>query len=299
MSDSLRLGRFRGISIGLHWSVAIFAAFISWNLARIYFPAFAPGHSGGTYLAAGLIAATLLAGSILAHELGHALVAIRHGIGINGITLWLMGGVARLESEARTPRHAFEIAAAGPAVSFAVALGSAVAAGFSSFIGLGALVTATLGYLALVNVGLGVFNLIPALPLDGGRILHAWKWHKGGDREVATVDAAKIGRLLGMGIVGFGVVQLLTGIGSGLWGILVGLFVMRQAKAERRHAERRIALRQRPAMPQWFSLLQRLATTSSSSGPAAPGPRSPYGGTVYDTTATDSAAEQVPLRRID
>ena len=73
MSDSLRLGRVRGISIGLHWSVAIFAAFISWNLARIYFPTFAPGHTGGTYLVAGLIAATLLAGSILAHELGHAI----------------------------------------------------------------------------------------------------------------------------------------------------------------------------------------------------------------------------------
>lgn len=268
MSDSIRLGRIRGIKIGLHWSVAIFAAFISWNLASLYFPAFAPGYAGTTYAAFGLIAATLLAGSILAHELGHALVAIRHGIKIDGITLWLMGGVARLESEATTPRHAFDIAAAGPAVSIGIAVGSALAALSSGFIGLGALITATFAYLAIVNTGLALFNLIPALPLDGGRILQAWKWHRGGDREYATIDAAKVGRVFGAMIVGVGAIQLFTGTGSGLWGMMIGLFVMSQAKAERKRAERAIALRNRPAMPPWAEMLGRLLGGQTNAAPA-------------------------------
>lgn len=261
MSHSLRLGRIAGIRVGLHWSVAIFAAFISWNLATLYFPEFAPGHSGLTYALSGFVAAALLGASILAHELGHSLVALRRGVPIRSITLWLMGGVAHMGREARTPRHAFEIAAAGPAVSVAVAIGSGLAAIGAAATGLGALVVATLGYLALVNAGLALFNLIPALPLDGGRILHAWKWHKGGDREVATVDAARIGRLFGFAIIGFGFFQMFAGAGSGIWSILLGLFVLGQAAAERRRAQHRIAMRNRPPVPPLVAALQRFLRT--------------------------------------
>lgn len=288
MSDSIRLGRIRGIKIGLHWSVAIFAAFISWNLASFYFPEFAPGHAGGTYAIAGLMAATLLGASILAHELGHSLVAIRHGIKIDGITLWLMGGVARLESDARTPRHAFEIAAAGPAVSVAIAFGAGLTAAGAALAGFGSLTVAMFVYLGIVNAGLALFNLIPALPLDGGRILQAWKWHKGGDREYATVDAAKIGRVFGWMIVGVGLMQLFTGTSSGLWGIMVGLFVISQAKAERRRAERQIAMRDRPAVPAWAAALGRLLGSPTPGGP------------VIDVRSHDrDTVEKVTLTRVD
>jgi len=264
VSHSLRLGRIAGIRVGLHWSVAIFAAFISWNLATLYFPEFAPGHSGAVYALSGFIAAVLLAGSILAHELGHSLVALRHGVPIRSITLWLMGGVAHMGREAATPRQACEIAAAGPAVSVAVAFAAGLSAVGAAMVGFGALTVATLGYLALVNAGLALFNLIPALPLDGGRILHAWKWHRGGDREVATVDAARIGRLFGFAIIGFGLFQLLASTGSGLWSILLGFFVLGQAGAERRRAERRIALRNRPALSPLAAMLERFLRPGST-----------------------------------
>lgn len=297
MSHSIRLGRIAGIRVGLHWSVAIFAAFISWNLATLYFPEFAPGHSGIVYALSGLAAAVLLGASILAHELGHSLVALRRGVPIRSITLWLMGGVAHMGREARTPRHAFEIAAAGPAVSVAVAVAAGLGAITAAVVGLGALTVATLGYLALVNAGLALFNLIPALPLDGGRILHAWKWHRGGDREVATVDAARIGRMFGFGIIAFGLFQLFAGTGSGLWSILLGLFVLGQAGAERRRAQRRIAQRNRPAMPPIAAMLERLLR----SGPAAPGPG--FGPTMRPTPRSPrgdaDVIETVEVTRID
>lgn len=272
MSNTLTFGRIRGIRIGIHWSVAFFAAFVAYNLATFFYPEFAPGYAGFTYALWGFLAAGLLSGSILAHELGHATTAQNRGIGIEGITLWLLGGVAQMKAEANTPRDAFAIAAAGPAVSVGLAILTGVLAVGGGLIGGSPLVIATLGYLALVNAGLALFNLIPALPLDGGRILQSWKWHKGGDREVATVDAAKIGRLFGFALVGLGLLQLFGGLGNGLWTIMLGFFVASRARAERRHAERIIAMRNRRAaspLAPLFQLVERItAPTRPRSGPA-------------------------------
>lgn len=270
MNDSIRLGRIRGIPVGLHWSLFVFAAVVATNLAGFFFPTFAPGLGRGLYLAAGAVAALLLAASILAHEFGHALVARRHGVGTNGITLWLLGGVARLTAEPRTPRHAFDIAVAGPLVSVALAAAAGTSAVVGAVVGLPTIVVATLGYLGIVNLGLALFNMLPALPLDGGRALQAWKWHRNGDREVATVEAAGIGRRIGQGIIGIGMLQLLMGGGNGLWTAALGLFVLVQANGERRRAERVIAARNRPRTT--FDPLAFLRTVVGGPIPSAPTP---------------------------
>lgn len=268
-SNTMTLGRFRGIQLGIHWSVAFFAAFVAYNLATFFYPEFAPGYDGITYAVWGFAAAGLLSGSILAHELGHATTAQQRGIGIEGINLWLLGGVAQMERPADTPRDAFAIAAAGPAVSVGLAVVTGVLAIGAALLAVSPLIVATLGYLALVNAGLALFNLIPALPLDGGRILQSWKWHRDGDREVATVDAARIGRLFGFAMVGLGLAQLFGGLGNGLWTIMLGFFVASRARAEGRQAERIIAMRNRRASSPFAPLLNLIGRMAT---PATPRP---------------------------
>ena len=302
MTDSIRLGRIAGIKVGLHWSVAIFGLFIAWNLSQFFFPEFAPGHTSTTYFAVSLLGAAALGASILAHELGHATVAVRRGVGIDGITLWVMGGVARMTSEPRTPRHAFEIAAAGPAVSVVAAVATGIVAGVGSAAGLGALSVWFFGWLALVNGALALFNLIPALPLDGGRILHAWKWHRGGDREIATVRAAKLGRAFGRAMFVLAAFQLWTDSGNGLWTGLLGLFVISQANADRRRAEHRIAMRNRPTTAPLLSLLRLFGGPVGHPRPASVGGFGPIGSPPRSPTAgPDSGAkpEVIDLIRLD
>ena len=236
------------MSVGLHWSLFVFAAVLSLSLAGSFLPEFAPGLSGAVYLAAGLSGAVLLSASVLAHELGHAVVAQRHLVRVDGITLWMLGGMARLSSEPTTPRSAFRIAIAGPAVSLglAVAGGMVTAAGFA--LGMPSLLVALMAYLAVVNGALAVFNMVPALPLDGGRVLQAWKWRRIGDSAIATVETARIGRMIGYGIVALGLLQLFAGQANGLWLSLIGLFVVSQARREEIRARRIIAARGRPAI---------------------------------------------------
>ena len=274
MNDSIRLGRISGIPVGLHWSLLVFGVVVATNLAGFFFPTFAPGASSAVLLAAGAIAAALLSLSILAHEFGHALVARHHGVGTNGITLWMLGGVARLTGEPRTPRHAFDIAVAGPLVSVAIAAAAGLSAVVSAVVGLPTLVVAVLGYLGAVNLGLAVFNMLPALPLDGGRALQAWKWHRNGDREVATVEAAQIGRRVAQGMIGLGMLQLFLGAGNGLWTAALGLFVLWQANGERRRAERIIAARNRPqAAFDPLAFLRMVMQGPATGSPGTPGPR--------------------------
>jgi Zn-dependent protease len=273
MNDSIRLGRIQGIPVGLHWSIFVFAAVVATNLASFFFPTFAPGLSAPVYLLAGAAAAVLLSLSILAHEFGHALVARRHGVGTSGITLWMLGGVARLTDQPRTPRHSFNIAVAGPIVSVAIAAAAGLSAIGAFAVSLPAIIVATLGYLGVINLGLAVFNMLPALPLDGGRALQAWKWHRNGDREVATVEAAVIGRRAGFALSAIGLVQLFSGAGNGLFTIGLGLFVAMQANGERRRAEHAIAMRNRPAPA--FDPMTILRTIMQGPAPAGAQPARP------------------------
>jgi Zn-dependent protease/CBS domain-containing protein len=242
MTDSLPLGRIAGVRVGAHWSVLAILALITVGLAAGRFPASVPGRSWVAYLAAGLVTGLIFLVSLLAHEVSHAVVARRNGVRVQGITLWLFGGVARLEGEPRSPGADLRIAGVGPAVS--LALGAV-------FFGLGALAATVwqaplpleaLGWLAIINLVLAVFNLVPAAPLDGGRLLRAALWWRSGDQQRAAITAARAGQFFGVGLIVLGLVQVvLVGLG-GLWMALIGWFLVNAARAEQYQAEQQRAL---------------------------------------------------------
>jgi len=250
MRDSFRLTTIRGISIGLHWSIALIAGLFTLTLANNVFPVAAPGYTSGVYLIVALVVAVAFLASIVAHELGHAFVALNNGVGVKGITLFALGGVAKLESEPRSSGAAARIALAGPAVS--VALGGAAVLGGIAFgmVGAPALAVSALTWFGVINVFMAVFNMLPALPLDGGRVLQAVLWKRKGDRLQATITAASVGRYVGWALVAFGLWQFAGG-GGGLWTALIGWFIVSTAKAEGRRAimEQRSPLWARPEEP--------------------------------------------------
>ena len=246
MRASIRMGSLLGIPLSINWSVLLVAWLIAFSLAGQLLPAQVPGLSAALYWAAGAIVALLLFGSLLAHELSHAIVARREGLNVSGITLWLLGGVTRMEGDPRSPGAEARIAGAGPLASFGLALGfGAVALGFglapaSDVI---ALAFASATWLALVNLILAVFNLLPGAPLDGGRIARAVLWRLGRDKLRATRLATGLGQLLGYGLVALGLVQAFTGDVGGIWLVLLGFFLATAASAERRSTELSESLR--------------------------------------------------------
>ncbi|HEX6653338.1 MAG TPA: site-2 protease family protein [Thermoleophilaceae bacterium] len=237
---SFQLGRIFGIRIGVDFSWFLVLFLIIWNLSDYYKDA-APG-SNAFVLA--VLSALLFFLSILLHELGHAWVAIRNGIPILGIDLWMFGGVAKLGRESTSPGVEFRIAVAGPLVTLAIAglcflLGSAISSSsevlhssqFESDVS--GSTTAVLGYLTSINVLLLAFNLIPAFPLDGGRIARAIAWKVTGDRNRATRFAATLGRLGGYGMVAFGAYLFLARGSqvSGIWLAFIGFFLASAARS--------------------------------------------------------------------
>lgn len=242
MTDSLPLGRVAGVRIGAHWSVLAILALITIGLAAGRFPTSVPGRSWVAYLAAGLVTGLVFLASLLAHEVSHAIVAKRNGVGVKGITLWLFGGVAQLEGEPRSPGADLRIAGVGPAVSLVL---GAVFLGITALTGTvwqGTLVVAALTWLAIINLVLALFNLVPAAPLDGGRLLRAALWWRGGDWQRAAVTAARAGQFFGIGLIVLGLLQVvLVGLG-GLWLALIGWFLVNAARAEQYHAEQQQAL---------------------------------------------------------
>ncbi|GAA3166861.1 site-2 protease family protein [Planomonospora alba] len=230
MKPSLRLGRVAGIPLGVHWSGLLIVAAVVAVLGASALPAAVPGLPGELYWGVAAVTAPVFFASLLAHELAHALVARHRGIGVKSVTLWMLGGVTELDGEARTPRTELEIAAAGPLTSLGIA---AVASGVVLVLDGPALPWAALTWLALVNAVLGVFNLLPGAPLDGGRVLHALLWWRHRDRARADRGAARAGEGLGMALVAAGVVQifLLSPFG-GLWTALIGWFLTGAARTE-------------------------------------------------------------------
>ncbi len=175
----------------------------------------------------GLVTALLLFASVLAHELGHSAVALRQGIGVQSITLFLFGGLASLEKESRTPAEAFWVAIAGPLVSlvlFVLITVVGISTGISGPLG------AMLSVLASVNLALALFNLIPGLPLDGGNILKAAVWKLTGNPYRGTVFASRVGQIFGWVAIVSGLLPLLlVGSTANFWNILVGWFLLRNA----------------------------------------------------------------------
>ncbi|CAM01946.1 Zn-dependent protease [Saccharopolyspora erythraea NRRL 2338] len=242
MHGTIPPGRIAGVRVGLHWSVAGIVVVVAAGLAAYQLPAVYPGHSRIAYAVAGVAASGLLVCSLLGHELAHAVVARRNGVAVEGITLWLLGGVARLRDEARSPGADLRIATVGPTASAALAVAFGALAWTSNLAGAGELVIAVLGYLALLNVLLALFNLLPAAPLDGGRVLRAALWRWRGDRHRAALWSARAGLGLSYLLVIGGIVQLVIQSTGGLWWVLLGMFIAAAAIAEERRARASAAL---------------------------------------------------------
>jgi Zn-dependent protease/CBS domain-containing protein len=237
MSETFRLGRILGVRVGVNWSVLIIFGLIVVGLAAGRFPFLYPDRPAGAYLVAGLFAGLVFFASLLAHELAHAVVARRNGVGVEAITLWLFGGVAKLEGEPDTPGADFRVAAVGPGLSLALAVVFALAATALAGLGVDALVVGSVAWLAIINFVLAVFNLVPAAPLDGGRILRAAIWWRTGDRLRAAVGASRAGWVFGWALVVLGVAAALGGLGpAGLWLALIGWFIATAARNEEQYA---------------------------------------------------------------
>ncbi|WP_129842453.1 site-2 protease family protein [Streptomyces sp. RFCAC02] len=240
MRPDFPLGRIAGVRTGVHWSVVLVFGLIAYGLAAQRLPTAHPGRSWTLYTALGLAAALLFLLSLLAHELAHAVVARRHGIPVEDITLWLLGGATRLRDEAPGPAAEARVAGAGPLVSVVLGL---LCAGCAWAAGAGGPVAEAVAWLAAVNLLLGVFNALPAAPLDGGRLLRAFLWWRTGDRLRAAVGAATAGRVLGWALVVLGVWGFVSaGVAAPLWVALVGWFIVVAATAEGRQARMREAV---------------------------------------------------------
>ncbi|TCB96493.1 CBS domain-containing protein [Micromonospora zingiberis] len=244
MRASFRLGRIVGVPVGVNWSVLVIFALIWWGLSANLFPVSYPGRSVVAYVFAGLAAAVVFFGGLLAHEVSHAVVAKRNGLGVQGITLWLFGGVAELRGEARTPGAELRIAGVGPLVSLIIGAFFGVIAMLLGLAGVHGLWLGVMAWLGGINLLLALFNILPAAPLDGGRLLRAAVWKATGDRTRASVVAARAGWVLGVALIGFGLWRFLTGAGvGGLWLALIGWFLIGAATMEERQARMGSALR--------------------------------------------------------
>lgn len=228
----IEIVRLYGIPVRLDASWLLIALLISWTLAAQAFPADYPGLARSTYWAMGVSAALGLFVSILLHELSHSLVAQRFGISIGGITLFIFGGVAEMESEPPTARSELLMAIAGPIASFAIsAIFFLVGVIFD---GLPVPVLGVVSYLALINLLLAGFNMLPAFPLDGGRVFRAALWGTWNDFPRATRAASTAGRWGGGILIALGAVfaLLLGNIVAGVWWIVIGLFLRGAAQSE-------------------------------------------------------------------
>jgi Zn-dependent protease/CBS domain-containing protein len=235
--ETLSLGRVAGIKVGINWSALAIVVLIVAGLAGGQLPDEYPGRSPVAYVAAALVAAVLFLASLLAHELAHSIVARRNGVEVHSIVLWLLGGVAQLEGEPETPGADFRIAVVGPLTSLALGVVFGAVGALAAALDAGRLAVGVLAYLAGTNVLLAIFNLIPAAPLDGGRVLRAALWRWRGNREAAAVTAARAGRVVGFGLVGLGLLEtLVTGTFSGVWLALIGWFLVSAATAEEQQA---------------------------------------------------------------
>lgn len=245
----ITLFRLLGFPIRVDASWLLLAAPIGWTLADGYFPALAPEAPGPVHWLMALAALVGLMASLVLHEFAHSVVARRHGMPIQAITLFLFGGVAEMEDEPATPRGEFRMALAGPAMS--VLIGAVMFAGGVAWTAAGGSpddpVALVAGYLALVNGLLAAFNLIPAFPLDGGRVLRAVLWGWRGDVLWATRVAGGVGWLFGLALASVGAVSVVQGgMLAGFWWILLGFFVYAAARGAVAQQRTRLLLAAEP-----------------------------------------------------
>jgi Zn-dependent protease len=234
----------RGIRIAVDWSWFFVLFLVIFWLSQFYGDVLGESGSSSTPFLLAVLSAAGFFGSIVLHELGHAMVALRNGIGISSIQLWIFGGMARMDRESDSPSTEFKVAIAGPLVTLAIvvvltAIGIA-AAGWSGFkdaalveSGSGVSgILAAVGWLATINLLVLVFNLLPAFPMDGGRIVRAIAWWRTGDRTSATRFAAGLGRVFAYVFIGGGLLLAFDGaVFAGVWLALIGFVINGSAKA--------------------------------------------------------------------
>jgi Zn-dependent protease/predicted transcriptional regulator len=242
MNGSLPFGHVFGVPLRMHWSVPVLAVLLGYGLGRQTLPAWTPGQSAAVYTAASAVGAVLLMASVLLHEVAHAAMARRKNLSVQDVTLWAMGGMTRM-GRPKTAPVALEVAASGPLTSLALG-GAALGAGIGVRAVTGwEVIAAVLVWLGWANIFLGLFNLLPAVPLDGGRVVQALLWWRTGDRDRAERAADRSGQVIGMLLMAVGWVAFLRGAPGGLWLTLVGFFITMTAGAERQRSRLHAALR--------------------------------------------------------
>ncbi len=229
--SSFRVARIFGIDIEIHPSWLIILGLLAWTLSDQAFPELYEGWTTTQYWVVGTAAAILLFGTVLIHELAHALVAIRRGLPVPKITLFIFGGVSELSRQPRSAGEEFAIAVAGPLTSLGIALVTGIAALVA--VDRQEQVEGLLAYLATINVLLAVFNILPGFPLDGGRVLRSIAWRRTGSFRRATRIAGGVGEMFGYLLMFGGVVYLLSGfVWNGLWFMFIGWFLLGAARGE-------------------------------------------------------------------
>lgn len=229
---TIRVTRLAGFDIKVDASWLLIAMLIIWSLSTGYFPDRVPDASPTSLLLISVVAMLGLFASLIVHELAHSVVARRHGLKISGITLFLFGGVAELESEPANATVELRVAVVGPIASLVLAalFGSSLA--MAQVLVFGSALTAVLRYLATINLMLAIFNMIPAFPLDGGRVFRALIWRASGDLMAATQRAVSVSAVFAWGLIGLGILAMFgAGPAAGLWPILVGVFLLAIGRA--------------------------------------------------------------------
>ncbi|MBT8456078.1 MAG: site-2 protease family protein [Rhodobacteraceae bacterium] len=234
---AVKLFTFYGFDIKVDPSWMLIAALLVWSLSAHYFPSVFPDQTTFAYLTMAVLGMLGLFASLLLHELSHSLVARVFDVEVRAITLFLFGGVAELREEPKSAIAELWIALAGPVMSFALAIGFALAAAVAGQLSLGDPTVTVLGYLGTVNLILAVFNLLPAFPLDGGRAFRALLWARSGNILKATETAATSGIVIAYVLIGLGLLLLFGGyFVQGFWQIMLGGFLVIAARASYEHA---------------------------------------------------------------
>ncbi len=231
-SGSLKIAKVWGIPIRVHFSWLMVFGVISWSLSTFYFPEAAPELPASSYWITGVVASLLLFVSVIFHELAHSFVALRYRLSIISITLFIFGGVAQMKGEPPNPESEFKIALAGPVISFMLAFIFLLSFLFSHNI----IIKALFQYLAQLNFILGVFNLIPGFPMDGGRVVRAYIWKKKGDFFNATRKASNYGQKIAFFFIVLGLFLVFIAVPSGLWLMVIGWFLYSAAQSSYQQA---------------------------------------------------------------
>lgn len=231
VSQTIRIGKIFGIEIGVNYSWFIVFGLVTVILAGAYFPEQYQGLSQTTYIIWGVVTSLFFFISVLLHELSHSLVARMNNIPIKSITLFIFGGVSNMTKEPDKPSAEFTMALAGPLASFVLATVFGILTFVSRFLPFGLLIAAPAQYLAVINLLLGIFNLVPGFPLDGGRVLRSMMWRILGDLRKATRIASLFGQGFAAILIAVGLVLLFASRfwPNGIWFIFIGLFLYQMA----------------------------------------------------------------------